>query len=44
VGAVDGLAGMLYMSHVTLAAHLNSSGSVQNISKPAINNQKHSVQ
>jgi len=37
VGAVDGLAGMLYMRHVTLAAHLNSSSSVQNISKPTIN-------
>ena len=37
VGAVDGLAGMLYMSHVTLAAHLISSGSVQNNSKPTIN-------
>jgi hypothetical protein len=37
VGAVDGFAGMLYMRHATLAAHLNSSGSVQNISKPTIN-------
>ena len=37
VGAVDGLAGMLYMRHVTPTTHLNSSGSVQNISKPTIN-------